>query len=1112
MDIKPTQNRNRNTNTDTTKCHIHQDNQLRQNSHRPQQHPTIHIGQINAQNSIAALDELRQVINIDKIDIVLIQEPYSRNNVISSLGINTRVVTDTKRFTNIASSDKIKTAIAVTNPSYTVLKIEQLSNTHCVCAEVSVGTYKLYVVSAYFQYSDKIEPYIQHIERVLLTLKGHSVIVCADANAKSTLWHSGQTDERGELLENLIAQQNLFIHNKDSDAYTFESLSGTANIDVTLSTSRIYNKISHWTIHRDKTTSDHNLITFKINTPESANDGTLATGTRYNISRANWKKFQRYLREQYENASTEERRNTPDDPEEQAAELQHLLRSACDTAVPRKTKHRKSVPWWNADLTTLKAEVSKARRQYQSETNTNRKEHRRNQYRAIRNRYIAKIRKAKSDSWRNFVTTEGNAEPWSMIYKLQTNKIHIEQAQETIRNANRQTTTLADTAKVLLDTLIPDDNQTGETPWHTKIRNEVKTPPDTEDTPPFETQEIDKIIRKLKNKKAPGHDLIETEVIKAAWPILGEEITALMNNCLRQGCFPQDWKRGVIRVLLKGEGKDKTDPKSYRPICLLPVLSKILEKLISQRLEELFHHHPLSSKKQFGFKKGHSTEDAIVRLRDVANTINEKYAVAMLFDISGAFDGVWWPGLLYNLKKRNCPRNLYRLIQSYLRDRIMCISSNNTDVMKTATKGCPQGSILGPNFWNLNFDDILNTIEQAGYEAIAYADDILVVVTGNSRKEIEIKANQLTNLLTEWCTKHKLQLSKTKSEMLLIKGFLDIKRPPTVKIEQKSLKMTSAARYLGVHLGTRLNITPHVHHITDRTKQVFNKLAHVARAHWGINFRNMLTLYKGVFVPMITYAAAGWMDRINTWHRKKLIQAQRHALLRVTRAYRTVSTDALVVVAGVVPIDLLLKERAAAYNLKKNRPFKLGDLTFEPQDIIPNAEQLNTIAKQIETQTTNTWQINWQQSTKGRITYKFFNDVTSRMTAHWINTTYYSTQLLTGHGQIRDMQKARNIAADDLCECKKKDSVEHIIFECVKLQQFRDRLKQNLAAEGVTWPCQLHELTKANTYAYLAAFASEVMKYREQIEWEQRQETAQEARRQTRDRRNPTRLTNTNRT
>ena len=154
-----------------------------------------------------------------------------------------------------------------------------------------------------------------------------------------------------------------------------------------------------------------------------------------------------------------------------------------------------------------------------------------------------------------------------------------------------------------------------------------------------------------------------------------------------------------------------------------------------------------------------------MELQRIVRAANSKYAIGLLFNISGAFDNVWWPSILASLKPRNCPRNLYSLIGSYLTDRKAKIVGATRSAEKKVTKRCPQGSVLGPLFWNLIFDETIEIVRNDGNQPIAFVDNIVV-----------------TRKLSEWCGKQKLELSIKKSEMLLLKGFLDIKRLPSLTI------------------------------------------------------------------------------------------------------------------------------------------------------------------------------------------------------------------------------------------------------------------------------------------------------------------------------------------
>lgn len=138
--------------------------------------------------------------------------------------------------------------------------------------------------------------------------------------------------------------------------------------------------------------------------------------------------------------------------------------------------------------------------------------------------------------------------------------------------------------------------------------------------------------------------------------------------------------------------------------------------------------------------------------------------------------------------------------------------------------------------------------------------------------------------------------------MLLVTGKLDTERPPIIKIEGKSIKMGQVTKYLGVHFERGLKINRHVHETKQKCQRLINSLARVAKTNWGLGHAAMSILYKGLFEPITTYAAAGWSDLLNKRTTGMLIRLQRMALLQVTKAYRTPSTEALQVIAGAIPI------------------------------------------------------------------------------------------------------------------------------------------------------------------------------------------------------------------
>ncbi|GBP05253.1 Putative 115 kDa protein in type-1 retrotransposable element R1DM [Eumeta japonica] len=201
--------------------------------------------------------------------------------------------------------------------------------------------------------------------------------------------------------------------------------------------------------------------------------------------------------------------------------------------------------------------------------------------------------------------------------------------------------------------------------------------------------------------------------------------------CVKEGVFPNVWKSGRLLVIPKGNGKPATDPKAYRPITLLPVLGKILERTLLELVPEL---RGGISKNQHGFVPGRSTSTALNDILGVSRGSAAKYVQLIFLDISGAFDNAWWPMVLTKVKRGGFPPNLYRLLTDYFTDRRVGFIAGTGVVWKRSTMGCPQGSVLGPALWNVLLDDLLRLPFPAG-EQVAYADDVTVLVEASSGRD-----------------------------------------------------------------------------------------------------------------------------------------------------------------------------------------------------------------------------------------------------------------------------------------------------------------------------------------------------------------------------------------
>ncbi|KAK2703746.1 hypothetical protein QYM36_017883 [Artemia franciscana] len=264
------------------------------------------------------------------------------------------------------------------------------------------------------------------------------------------------------------------------------------------------------------------------------------------------------------------------------------------------------------------------------------------------------------------------------------------------------------------------------------IRNETEniSSENQDKMEPITMEILQDVIKSIKPMEAPGPDGIMNFTIKKNINVLSPTLLKLFNSCLKTSYFPVIGKQANIIVILKKGKTNDGNPGSYRPISLLSNIGKIFERIIMNRLDKLSLDNCWVSKRQFGFCKGKITIDAVDNMVSVIekNKEEKKFTLCLFFDIKGAFDNAWHPGILKKLKDKKCPIQLLRLVKSFLSDRTV---SYGKDVSRKLEKSCPQGSILSPFLWLININDLLEMDFGENCTIQAYADDVTVILTVN---------------------------------------------------------------------------------------------------------------------------------------------------------------------------------------------------------------------------------------------------------------------------------------------------------------------------------------------------------------------------------------------
>jgi len=277
-------------------------------------------------------------------------------------------------------------------------------------------------------------------------------------------------------------------------------------------------------------------------------------------------------------------------------------------------------------------------------------------------------------------------------------------------------------------------------------------------------EELLAIAKGLKAKKAPGPDGIPNVALKAAIHAFPDMFRTVLQKCLDEGHFPDRWKIQKL-VLLPKPGKPPEDPVSYRPICLLDTLGKLLEKIILNRLTKCTESELGLSEMQFGFRKGKSTVDAIRTVMESVEKASKqkrrgnRFCAVITIDVKNAFNSASWETIAEALHRMRVPDYLCRILRSYFQNRILVYETARGQRSIRVTAGVPQGSILGPTLWNGMYNGVLTLKLPRGVKIVGIADDIVLTVTGETLQEVEMLATEAIDTIENWMRGAKLQLT-----------------------------------------------------------------------------------------------------------------------------------------------------------------------------------------------------------------------------------------------------------------------------------------------------------------------------------------------------------------
>lgn len=370
----------------------------------------------------------------------------------------------------------------------------------------------------------------------------------------------------------------------------------------------------------------------------------------------------------------------------------------------------------------------------------------------------------------------------------------------------------------------------------------------------FTINEVYKSIQSMKIKKSPGYDLITGKVLQELPPNGFLFLTQLYNAILRSSFYPPQWKVAQI-IMIQKPGKSTEDVRSYRPISLLPIASKLFEKLLLRKLLPVIEDTKLIPNHQFGFRQRHATVEQVHRIVNKIHSHLEakRYCSAAFLDISQAFDKVWHDGLLSKLK-RVLPINIYTILKSYLQNRYFLVKEHEAmSELHEISSGVPQGSVLGPILYLLYTADLPMT---RGTTMATFADDT-AILTGHTDPVTASKQLQgALNSTEKWLKKWRIKANETKS--IHVTFTTRTETCPPVSLNNSQIPQSDSVKYLGMHLDRRLTWRKHIFSKRKQLGHQLSKLYWLTGRRSQLKPENKLLIYKSILKPVWTYGIQLW--------------------------------------------------------------------------------------------------------------------------------------------------------------------------------------------------------------------------------------------------------------
>ena len=446
-------------------------------------------------------------------------------------------------------------------------------------------------------------------------------------------------------------------------------------------------------------------------------------------------------------------------------------------------------------------------------------------YRKCRNEVKRSIKSAKWNFYKSALSSKRPKEVWNTIHRiLHPNPVKINANPEEI-NLHFNTT-----AERLLGSQSKTENQ---------LKDTIDSLDHNDTMFNFRAvtyEDVRKAILSLRKDCSTGHDTLPAKYIKLCVDYITSPVCHIINECIRLCHFPDKWK--ISRISPVPKVNCPKDPSDFRPISILPILSKVYEKLLMQQIVTYLESQMTLSDHQSGFRKGHCTVSTCIKIRDdILKAMDRgEITLSIMADYSKAFDTVDYETMLLKLHKIGFSKDAKLLVCSYLSNRKQYVQIDcNCSKHLTVTHGVPQGSILGPVLFNIYVHDLS---ENTNGSCMQYADDTSIYESFKPKEMNQYveRINEDLNKIVEWSSSSNLifNTGKTKTVLFASRQLAkahNLSDPSLYEIKSmgKKIERTNNYKILGMIFNQDLSWNLHINQVLSNTYSCLRMLSKIKR-------------------------------------------------------------------------------------------------------------------------------------------------------------------------------------------------------------------------------------------------------------------------------------------